>query len=375
MDDFYKNKGYVESSLKHGNSDLLPAFFDQIYQQQILDPEYKEQPNPIMNQHEQEKISYQQRIEDLKNKILDVKNDEEKFRKEKKEYEELARKYDLENHSVKFNPGTYQTLRIIGYLLIVVIIIVYSIFFMHLFSKPTAKIWPPFNELVDLFSNYWLACLLTIIPIALGYTIDQIFRAKTKFRQIILTSLIGLSLFLDYIIASATRSRIIQANEILGLPSPSLLEDTNFWIVLLIGPLPIYILSIILNFKHKKSKEYIEEQSRNPYSQIIKELRDKELNRKYKVEELSKDLEKLQSEYNRLLNIKDKIQYIPKEELDTRIFNFYDGWINWITNFYNQLYEQNYGVTKSELLSRCKQEYEKFKQESQKRFTTIYPTF
>jgi len=375
MNDYYKQKGFEESALQHGNPDILSAFFDQIYQQLILDPEYKEHPNPRLNQHEQEKLNLEKKIDDLKNKIQDVKNDEEKFRKEKKEREEIARKHDLENSKAKFNPKLYNTLQLVTILLVIVIFVVYSIFFMHLFSKPTAKIFPPFNELISLIQDYWYACILAIIPLGLGYVIDLFFRGKSKYK---IYSIIGvglISLFLDFIIANATRTRIADANELLGLTSPPLLLDTNFWIVLLLGPLPIILLSIILYQKHKNSQEYIEELSKNPFKDIVDQLREKELNRKYKAEELDKELSKNQNEFNRLLNFTEKIQYLPKEQLDTRVFSFYNGWTEWITNFYNQAFERQYGITRAERLTKCKEEFDKFNQESQSKFKTIYPTF
>lgn len=372
MDDFYKQKGFEEASLKHGNPDILQAFFDQIYHQLILDPDYKEQTNPKINQHNEEKANLQTKIDNLKTKIDDVRKDEENYRNEKKDFEEKARRYDLEEKKEKYNPAAYNTLSILNILLILVIIIIYSIFFMHLFSKPTTKILPPIDELLNLIANYWLAVFLVIIPLALAYTIEFYWRKKSKFKILIISGLIVLSLFLDYIIANATRTRIAQANELLGIATPSFWNDTNFWIVLLIGPLPVYLLSLLLNLKHKYSKEYIEERYNNPYADMVKQLRDKELNRKYKREELEKELEKYVEEYNKMTNFTEKILYIPKEELDTRIFNFYNGWIEWITNFYNQTFEKQYNTTKADLLTRCNQEYEKFKSESLSKFKVIY---
>jgi len=246
---------------------------------------------------------------------------------------------------------------------------------MHLFSSPTAKIFPPINELTNLISEYWYVSFLSLIPIFLGFTIDIFYRSKYKYRILYIAILFSISLFFDYIIANATRIRIAQANELLGLPTPPLLLDTNFWLVLLVGPLPIIILSILLYHKHKNSKEYIDEQSNNPYNEIITELRKKELNRKYKAQELSDELKQLTDKHNSLLNIKEIINYIPKEELDKRVFAFYSGWIEWITNFYNSAYEDKYGTKQSEMLTKCREIYEKFNQDSQNKFTTIYTTF
>jgi len=146
MSDFYRQKGFDESSRLHGNPDLLIPFFDNIYQQLIFEPTHKDELNPELNQLEQEKSKLKEEIERITSKIDDIRKDEVKFREEKKAYEEKARLYDLENKKIKYNPKIYQTFQIAIILLLIIIILVYSIFFMHLFSSPTAKIFPPINE-------------------------------------------------------------------------------------------------------------------------------------------------------------------------------------------------------------------------------------
>lgn len=190
---------------------------------------------------------------------------------------------------------------------------------MHLFSKPTAKIFPQFNKLISLIQDYWYACIITIIPIGLGYVIDMLFRGKSKNKKYFIFALISIWLFLDFIIANATRTRIAGANKLLVLPSPPLLLDTNLWIVLLIGPLPIILLSIILYQKYKNSQEYIEELSKNPYKDIVTQLREKELNRKHKALELEKELSKLQDEFNKLLN------FYRENSIFTQVTTRYEG--------------------------------------------------
>ncbi|HOK14583.1 MAG TPA: hypothetical protein PK007_06630, partial [Candidatus Kapabacteria bacterium] len=117
---------------------------------------------------------------------------------------------------------------------------------------------------------------------------------------------------------------------------------------------------------------YIEEKSKNPFLEQVAKLREKEMNRKRKAEELIAEKEELQRLFNKKDAIPKSLKLLPKEQLDVRIFYFYDGWTSWITNFFNSSFEKKYNKSKSELLSQCKLEYDEFLKESDKHFTNIY---
>lgn len=372
MKDFFTQLGSEKAETHHGNPEMLRTFFEQIYKQIIVEPQFIVQPNPLNNVIENEKENLLNKIKQLDDKITDVRQDEEKYRREKIETEEKARKYDLENKKLTFNPRFYRTLQVISWLLVIVLVLVYSIFFMHLFAPPSTKIIPPISEFLVLLENYWLACIISIVPIALGFVFDMLWRSEKKSKIFAIIPIVLLTFALDFIIAYSTHTRIAQANELLGLPSPSLLADTNFWIVIFIGPVPVIILSIVLHFKYKNSLEYIEEKSKNPFLEQVAKLREKEMNRKRKAEELIAEKEELQRLFNKKDAIPKSLKLLPKEQLDVRIFYFYDGWTSWITNFFNSSFEKKYNKSKSELLSQCKLEYDEFLKESDKQFTNIY---
>lgn len=369
---YYRQKGFEEASVLHGLPIQLSAFFEHIYQQKITDPAAQEfiiKRNPDFSD---KKEILEKRIKELENKILDVKKDEEDYRRKKIEEEEKARQYEVQRQILNYNPFLFKILVIIDILLIIAILFAYGVFFMHMFSTPSTKILPPINEFITLVQNFWPAIFLAIIPISFGFALDLIFKSQSKYKIIYMILLGILTFALDFLIAYATHNRITQANEILGLPSTPLFYDTNFWLVIALGPVPVIVLSVFIHYTYKNSKGYIEKQNINPHLFLAKDYREKEMNRKNKAEELKLQLQQLQDQKLQLDNRMITPQLLPKEELDNRINSFYFGWVEWISNFFNQTYENQYHISKQELLEQCKNELQKFMQNSQDFYQKIY---
>ncbi|GEM_PF-2231569 len=365
-DQTIKDKGFSEAKNHHGNPDMLQSFFSQIKNGLILEPTYVARPDSLATKLKNEYDLIAKNISELQAKIDDVRKEEQEFRTQKSKYEEDARQYSLKNSTKKFNPASYYSILSISIILALVIFLIYSIFFMHLFSPPTTKIIPPISEFKILLSEYWLASFLAIIPLAMSFVTDLFYKnRKNGIKNIIaLVALLVFTFFLDFIIAYATRTRIAQANELLGIATPDLLVDTNFWIVIFTGPIPVFVLSVLWHFTYKSSKSYIEEISKNPFSDTVLQYRDKEMNRKRKAEELAQEIKKLQAEKVKKDEEIRNNQYIPKDELDRSISEFYKGWREWITNFFNEVFEREKNITQKELLEQCKNVYDTFIKES-----------
>jgi len=143
----------------------------------------------------------------------------------------------------------------------------------------TGSIMPKPAELAEALQYNYLLFLVPFVFYAFGWAFHIILDLKHKYKFVFLGGLIGVTFFVDFLLALLIHNNSEYAKELMGLATKSWAANPAFWMILFLGFIVYILWSILLD---SLFREYAKRAILRNLKKIVKHLRDdvKELQKK-----------------------------------------------------------------------------------------------
>ena len=333
--------GYEKSGNVKGDPDIYTSYLNRILNGDLVDEKFS-------GLNEDEKPEKRSKLKELEAKLAEtskqndavnaeIKDKQDKIDTRREELLDIRKKYEDDPERMKreaFSPFKFSISTFILIMLTAYLFFFYvSAAFRALYTDfegiasriaaglGTGSIMPKPAELAEALQYNFLLFLVPFVFYAFGWAFHVILELKHKYKFVFLGALIGVTFFVDFLIAMLIHNNLEYAKELMGLATRSWAADPAFYMILFLGFMVYILWSILLD---SVIREWSKRMITVNLKKIVKHLRNdiKELQSKLIPEEpIRFDIE----------NLREDIATVILGNLKSYIDQFTTGWISYLS--------------------------------------------
>ena len=259
--------GYEKSGNVKGDPDVYASYLSRILNGDLVEDPYK----GFTNEEKKERLKFIKEFEkELKKKedgnakieteIKEKEKEIDKYRKELLQIRESRAKDKEKLKRDSFSPVKFSlNLFILAMLSIYLFFFYVSATYKALYvdfegiaeslaqGEGTGSIMPGPAELAAALQYNYLLFVVPFVFFAFGWAFHIILESQHKFKLVFLSSLIGVTFVVDFLLAMIINNNTENAKALMGLPAIHWSESPSFYIILFLGFLVYIIWSILLD--------------------------------------------------------------------------------------------------------------------------------
>ena len=333
--------GYEKSGNVKGDPDIYTSYLNMLLNGDLVDEKFS-------GLNEDEKPEKRSKLKQLESKLEETGQQNEKINAQVKEKQDkidvrreelldIRKKYEDDPEAMKreiFSPfkfaiSTFILIALTGYLFFFYV----SAAFRALYTDfeaiasrlaaglGTGSIMPKPAELAEALQYNFLLFLVPFVFYAFGWAFHVILELKHKYKFVFLGALIGVTFFVDFLLAMLIHNNLEYAKELMGLATKSWAADPAFYMILFLGFIVYILWSILMD---SVVREWAKRMVTVNLKKIVKHLRNdiKELQNKLLPEEpIRFDI----------ANLREDIGTVILGNLKSYIDQFTTGWISYLS--------------------------------------------
>ncbi len=333
--------GYEKSGNVKGDPEVYTSYLNMLLNGDLVDEKFS-------GLNEDEKPEKRSKLKELEaqldetskqNKDLDaqIKEKQDKIDVRREELLDIRKKYENDPETMKreifspfkFSISVFILIMLTGYLFFFYVSAAYRALYTDFEAIAsriaaglgTGSIMPQPAELAEALQYNFLLFLVPFVFYAFGWAFHVILELKHKYKFVFLGGLIGVTFFVDFLLALLIHNNLEYAKELMGLATKSWAADPAFYMILFLGFIVYLLWSILLD---SVVREWAKRMVTVNLKKIVKHLRNdiKELQNKLKPEEpLRFDI----------ANIREDLGTIILGNLKSYIDQFTTGWISYLS--------------------------------------------
>jgi hypothetical protein len=333
--------GYEKSGHVKGDPEIYTSYLNRILNGDLVDEKFS-------GLNEDEKPEKRDRLKKLEAKLVEtgrqneemnaqIKEKQDKIDVRREEMLDIRKKYEKDPEAMKretFSPfkfgiNLFILLMLTGYLFFFYV----SAAFRALYTDfegiagrlaagmGTGSIMPKPAELAEALHYNYLLFLVPFVFYAFGWAFHIILDLKNRYKFVLLGGLIGVTFFVDFLLAMLIHNNLEYAKELMGITTRSWAGDPAFYMILFLGFIVYILWSILLD---SLFREYAKRAILLNLKKIIKHLQTdiKTLQMKLIPEEpIRFDI----------ANLREDIGTVILGNLKSYIDQFTTGWISYLS--------------------------------------------
>ncbi len=333
--------GYEKSGNVKGDPDIYTSYLNMILNGDLVDEKFS-------GLNEDEKPEKRSKLKQLESKLQETGQQNEKLNAQIKEKQDkidvrreelldLRKRYENDPEAMKretfspfkFSISTFILIMLTGYLFFFYVSAAYRALytdFEGIASRiaaglGTGSIMPQPAELAEALQYNFLLFLVPFVFYAFGWAFHVILELKHKYKFVFLGGLIGVTFFVDFLLAILIHNNLEYAKELMGLGSKSWAGDPAFYMILFLGFIVYLLWSILLD---SVVREWAKRLVTVNLKKILKHLRNdvKELQSKFVPEDAIRF---------DIANLREDIGTVILGNLKSYIDQFTTGWISYLS--------------------------------------------
>lgn len=333
--------GYEKSGHVKGDPEIYTSYLNRILNGDLVDEKFS-------GLNEDEKPEKRDRLKKLEAKLQEttrqneeinaqIKEKQDKVDVRREEMLDIRKKYEKDPEAMKretFSPfkfgiNLFILLMLTGYLFFFYV----SAAFRALYTDfegiaarlaagmGTGSIMPKPAELAEALHYNYLLFLVPFVFYAFGWAFHIILDLKQKFKFVFLGSLIGVTFFVDFLLAMLIHNNLEYAKELMGITTRSWVGDPAFYMILFLGFIVYILWSILLD---SLFREWAKRAILFNLKKIIKHLRDD-------IKALQLKLIPEEPVRFDIANLREDIGTVILGNLKSYIDQFTTGWISYLS--------------------------------------------
>jgi len=333
--------GYEKSGNVKGDPEIYTSYLNRILNGDLVDEKF----SALNEDDKPEKRNRLKKLEasleetSRKNEEINaqVKEKQDKIDVRREELLDIRKKYEKDPEamkretfsSFKFGINLFILLMLTGYLFFFYVSAAYKALYTDFEviaerlanGLGTGSIMPKPAELAEALRYNYLLFLVPFVFYAFGWAFHIILELKHKHKFVFLGGLIGITFFVDFLLALLIHNNIEYAKELMGLATKSWAANPAFYMILFLGFIVYILWSILLD---SLFREWAKRAILINLKKIIKHLRDdiKALHNKLVPEEpIRFDIG----------NLREDIGTVILGNLKSYIDQFTTGWISYLS--------------------------------------------
>jgi hypothetical protein len=333
--------GYEKSGNVKGDPEVYTSYLNRILNGDLVDEKFS-------GLNEDEKPEKRSKLKELEAKLDDatmnnaelnvlIREKQDKIDVRREELLDISKKFEDDPEAMKretfspfkFSISTFILIMLTGYLFFFYV----SAAFRALYTDfegiasriaaglGTGSIMPQPAELSEALQYNFLLFLVPFVFYAFGWAFHVILELKHKYKFLFLGGLIGVTFFVDFLLALLIHNNLEYAKELMGLATTSWASDPAFYVILFLGFIVYLLWSILLD---SVVREWAKRMVTVNLKKIVKHLRE--------------DIKVMQ---NKLIpeepirfdiaNLREDIGTVILGNLKSYIDQFTTGWISYLS--------------------------------------------
>ena len=333
--------GYEKSGNVKGDPDIYTSYLNMILNGDLVDEKFS-------GLNEDEKPEKRSKLKELEAKLdetslqnenlnAQIKEKQDKIDVRREELLDIRKKYEDDPEAMKretfspfkFSISTFILIMLTGYLFFFYV----SAAFRALYTDfegiasriaaglGTGSIMPQPAELAEALRYNFLLFLVPFVFYAFGWAFHVILELKHKYKFVFLGGLIGVTFFVDFLLALLIHNNLEYAKELMGLATKSWAADPAFYMILFLGFIVYLLWSILLD---SVVREWAKRLVTVNLKKIVKHLRND-------VKELQSKIMPEESIRFDIANLREDIGTVILGNLKSYIDQFTTGWISYLS--------------------------------------------
>ncbi len=333
--------GYEKSGNVKGDPDVYISYLNMLLNGDLVDEKFS-------GLNEDEKPEKRSKLKELEaqldetgkqNKELDaqIKEKQDKIDVRREELLDIRKKYEDDPETMKreifspfkFSISTFILIMLTAYLFFFYVSAAYRALYTDFEAIAsriaaglgTGSIMPQPAELAEALRYNFLLFLVPFVFYAFGWAFHVILELRHKYKFVFLGGLIGVTFFVDFLLALLIHNNLEYAKELMGLATKSWAADPAFYMILFLGFIVYLLWSILLD---SVVREWAKRMVTVNLKKIVKHLRNdiKEFQSKLKPEEpIRFDI----------ANTREDLGTVILGNLKSYIDQFTTGWISYLS--------------------------------------------
>ena len=333
--------GYEKAGHVKGDPDVYTAYLNQILNGDLVDEKFS-------GLNEDEKPEQRARLKELEAKLVEtssqnevlnsqIEEKQEKIDARREELLDIRKKYEKDPEAMKretFSPfkfgiNLFILLMLTGYLFFFYVSAAYKALYTDFegiagrlaAGMGTGSIMPKPAELAEALQYNYLLFLVPFVFYAFGWAFHIILDLKHKYKFVFLGALIGVTFFVDFLLALLIHNNTEYAKELMGLATKSWAANPAFWMILFLGFIVYILWSVLLD---SLFREWAKRAILRNLKKIVKHLRDD-------IKELQKKLVPEEPIRFDIANLREDMGTVILGNLKSYIDQFTTGWISYLS--------------------------------------------
>jgi hypothetical protein len=332
--------GYEKAGNVKGDPDIYTSYLNQILNGDLVDEKFS-------GLNEDETPEKKARLKDLEAKLVEtssqneqinsqIADKQEKIDSRREELLDIRKKYEKDPEAMKretFSPfkfgiNLFILLMLTGYLFFFYVSAAYKALYTDFEAiasrlaagMGTGSIMPKPAELAEALQYNYLLFLVPFVFYAFGWAFHIILDLKHKYKFVFLGGLIGVTFFVDFLLALLIHNNTEYAKELMGIATKSWAANPAFWMILFLGFIVYILWSILLD---SLFREFGKRAILLNLKKIVKHLRDD-------IKELEKKLVPEEPIRFDIANLREDMGTVILGNLKSYIDQFTTGWISYL---------------------------------------------
>ena len=333
--------GYEKAGHVKGDPDVYTSYLNQILNGDLVDEKFS-------GLNEDEKPEQRSRLKELEKKLVEtssqnevlnsqIEEKQEKIDARREELLDIRKKYEKDPEAMKretFSPfkfgiNLFILLMLTGYLFFFYVSAAYKALYTDFegiagrlaAGMGTGSIMPKPAELAEALQYNYLLFLVPFVFYAFGWAFHIILDLKHKYKFVFLGALIGVTFFVDFLLALLIHNNTEYAKELMGLATKSWAANPAFWMILFLGFIVYILWSVLLD---SLFREWAKRAILRNLKKIVKHLRDD-------IKELQKKLVPEEPIRFDIANLREDMGTVILGNLKSYIDQFTTGWISYLS--------------------------------------------
>jgi hypothetical protein len=332
--------GYEKSGQVKGDPDIFTSYLNRILNGDLVDEKFS-------GLNEDDKPEKRIRLKKLEAKLAETSQQNEKINAEIKEKQDkidvrreelldIRKRYEEDPEAMKretfstfkFSISLFILLALSGYLFFFYVSAAYKALYTDFEAIAeriaaglgTGSIMPKPAELAEALQYNFLLFLVPFVFYAFGWAFHVILDMKHKYKFVFLGALIGVTFFVDFLLALLIHNNTEYAKELMGIGTRSWAVNPAFYMILFLGFIVYILWSILLD---SIVREWSKRMLTVNLKKIIKHLRND-------IKELMAKLVPEEPIRFDIANLREDIATVILGNLKSYIDQFTTGWISYL---------------------------------------------
>ena len=259
--------GYEKSGNVKGDPEVYTSYLNRILNGDLVDEKFS-------GLNEDEKPEQRSKLKELEGKLDEatmnnaelnvlIREKQDKIDVRREELLDIRKKFEDDPEAMKretfspfkFSISTFILIMLTGYLFFFYVSAAYKALYTDFegiaeriaAGLGTGSIMPKPAELAEALQYNFLLFLVPFVFYAFGWAFHVILEMKHKYKFVLLGALIGVTFFVDFLLALLIHNNTEYAKELMGIATKSWAANPAFWMILFLGFIVYLLWSILLD--------------------------------------------------------------------------------------------------------------------------------